>query len=45
MSKQPRKEKYMESIKNYNTKRLQSLKFRPVLLNVKLASNPFLKDQ
>lgn len=35
----------IDELRNYNTNRIINDNFRPIPLNVKLASNPFLKDQ
>lgn len=37
--------KEMESLRAYNTHRIVNSEFKPIPLNVKLTSNPFLKDQ
>ena len=35
----------LESFKAFNTQRVMEPPFHPIQLNVKLTSNPFLKDQ
>ena len=39
------KQENLKNMRQYNTERILSGGFKPIVLNVKLTNNPFLKDQ